>query len=228
MVRLVLGSLQVKAFVCLALVCPYPFSQRQALGAWLTTLNQIVPLANIPRDFDHSELETKLITPWLIPTRRKPSTENLEEAMQLHADACECQLESLEQPATVVGKVVFFELSHTLPSCKAIVRQLSTAPAHAWMLLTHMGNHQHCYTNTHCPQKGISLLPDHHDLSASRRMNSKPRFTPFHSSFAPAWIALPRYEPGCFVVCVLGWLFLLFLVLCLALVPGSYLPSVPI
>ena len=187
LVRLVLGPLQVKAFVSLALDCPYPFSQLQALGAWLTTLNQIVLSANIPWDFDHSELETKMIIPCLNPTRRKPSTGNLEEAMQLHADASVCHPEraNLEQPETVVGKAVFLELSHTLPSCKASVRQRSTAPAHAWMLLAHMGIHQHCHTNTHCPQKGISLLPDHHVLSAIRRTNSKPRLPVFTQHLLP-------------------------------------------
>ena len=156
MVRLVLGSLQVKAFVCLALVCPYPFSQRQALGAWLTTLSQIVLSANIPWDFERSELETKMIIPCRNPTRRKPSTGNLEEAVQLHADACVCHLEraNLEQPETVTGKVVFLELSHTLPSCKAIVRRCS---------------HSSCtYLDASCTYGQSSALPHKYSLPAER------------------------------------------------------------
>ena len=235
LVRLVLGPQQVKAFVSLALDCLYyPFSQRQAPGAWLTTLNQTVLSANIPWDFDHSELEAKMIIPCLNPTRRKPSTGNLEEAMQLHADASVCHLEraNLEQPETVVGKVVFLELTHTLPSCKAIVRKRSTAPAHAWMLLAHMGNHQHCHTNTRCPQKGISLLPDHHVLSASRRTNSKPRLTPFSLDFcfgldSPSEIRTRLFGVLCLGL-VLGLVGFGLVVLCLFLVPGSYLLSIPI
>ena len=84
---------------------------------------------------------------------------------------------NLEQPEKVLGKVVFLEISHTLPSYKAIVRQRPTVPAHAWRLLPHTGKHQHCHTITHCPQKGILLLPDHQALSGNRRTNSKPRLT---------------------------------------------------
>ena len=143
--------------------------------------------ANFPWDFDHSEWETKTIIPCRNPTSRKPSTGNLEEAMQPHADASVCHFEraSLEQPETVVGEFVFLELSHTLPSCKAIVRKRSHCSCTCWMLLEHMGNHQHCHTNTHCPQKGISLLPDHHVLSAIRRTNSKPRLPVFTQHLLP-------------------------------------------
>ena len=91
---------------------------------------------------------------------------------------------------------------------------------------------------THCPQKGISLLPDHHVhhvLSASRRMNSVPRLTGFHSTFASAYTALLRYEPGCFGWVCFGWfvfwvgcLLVGFVVWCLALLLGSYLLSVSI
>ena len=149
--------------------------------------------------------------------------------MQLHADACECHLKraNLEQSETVGGKEVFFELCHTLPSCKAIVRQLSTAPAHAWMLLAQMGNHQHCYINTHCRQKGISLLPDHHGLSASR-MNSKPRLTPVSLNFCLDLDSPSEIRTRLFGVLCLGLVGFGFVVLCLVLVPGSYLLSIPI
>ena len=70
---------------------------------------------------------------------------------------------------------------------------------------------------THCPQKGISLLPDHHVLSASRRTNSEPRLTVFHSTFASAYTAHLRYEPCCFG-CLCFGLFVCWLVLsCCAL-----------
>ena len=97
--------------------------------------------ANIPWDFDHSELETEISIPCLNPMCRKPSIGNLEEAMQLHADACVCYIENvnLEQPETAIGKVVFLEISHTLPSYKAIARKRSTIPAHARILLAHIG-----------------------------------------------------------------------------------------
>ena len=60
-------------------------------------------------------------------------------------------------------------------------------------------------------------------------MNSEPRLTGFHSTFASAYTALLRYELCCF-----GWLcFGLFVVgwvvvWRLALMPGLYLLSVPI
>ena len=82
LVRLVIGPLQVKAFVSLALDClHYPFSQRQALDAWLTTLNQLELFGNIPWDFDLSELAAMMSILLRYPTRRKSSTGNLEEVM---------------------------------------------------------------------------------------------------------------------------------------------------
>ena len=62
LVRFVPSSLQVKALVSLALDCLcYPFFQRQALGAGLTTLNQLVLFGNIPWDFELSEQAAKMI-----------------------------------------------------------------------------------------------------------------------------------------------------------------------
>ena len=62
--------------------------------------------------FYHSELETKMIIRCRCPARRNASTRNLEEAMQLHADASMCHLEraNLEQPDTIVGKFVFLDV----------------------------------------------------------------------------------------------------------------------
>ena len=79
---------------------------------------------------------------------------------------------------------------------------------------------------THCPQKGISFLPDHHVLSAMRRMNSLPRLTAFHSAFASAYTAHLRYEPRCFVCFVCCVCLGCFVVLGLGLVLGSYLHSI--
>ena len=86
-------------------------------------------------------------------------------------------------------------------------------------------------TNTRCPQKGISLLPDHHVLSA-RRTNSKPRLTPFSLNFcfgldSPSEIRTRLFGVLCLGL-VLGLVGFGFVVLCLVLVPGSYLLSVPI
>ena len=116
----------------LALGCLcYPFFQRQALGAWLTTLNQLALFGNIPWDFDLSELAAKMSSLLRYPTRRKSSSGNLEEATQFHADSSVCHLERacLELPDTIVSTVVFFEQSHPLPCCKALV--LLTFP---WLL----------------------------------------------------------------------------------------------
>ena len=91
--------------------------------------------------------------------------------------------QSSVQPAAAIGKVVFLEISHTLLSFKAIAHKRSTTPALAWILLAHIGWFQSCHTSTHCPLKGISLLPDLQVLSASRSTNSWPRFTSFSLYF---------------------------------------------
>ena len=102
------------AFVSFGLDCPhYPLSQRHALGAWLITLNLLLLSTNIPWDFDHSESETEMNVTCRNHTHRNPNTENLREALQPHSGA------NVSQPETVVSKVVFFELSHTLPSCNS-------------------------------------------------------------------------------------------------------------
>ena len=49
--------------------------------------------ANIPWDFDHSELEIEIVILCLNPMCRKSGIRNLEEVMQLLADACECYFE---------------------------------------------------------------------------------------------------------------------------------------
>ena len=139
-----------------ALDCPCsPFFQRQALGAWFTTLNQLVLSGYIPWDFDLSELATKMSILLRYLARRKSSTGNLEEALQLHAESSMCHLERacLEQLETIVSSVVFFELSCTLPRCKAYVSL--TFP---WLLRL-LG----CYW--HIPS---STLPHKYSLPAKR------------------------------------------------------------
>ena len=93
----------------------------------------------------------------------------------------------------------------------------------------HMDDDHHCLTENSLPAERNIRVADHHAhhvLSASRRMNSVPRLTGFHSTFASAYTALLRYEPCCF-----GWrccLLVGFVLWCLVLLLGSYLLSVPI
>ena len=233
LVRLRPRSLAGQGFRKLGARLPFitPFPNGKLSDAWLTTLNQLVLSGNIPWDFDLSELATKMSILLRYPTRRKSSTGNLEEAVQLHADSSMCHLERacLEQPETIVSKVVFFELSHTLPCCKAYVSLTFPWLLHMLGCFWHIPcNHRHCHTNTHCPQKGISLLPDHHVLSVGRRTNSKPRLTPFSLNFCFGLDSPSEIRTWLFVFLCLGvfwgWLFFVFCSLFFLFCGGAVVP----
>ena len=73
------------------------------------------------------------------------------------------------------------------------------------------------HTSTHCPQKGISLLPDLQVLSASRRTNSWPRLTSLSLNFCFGLNSPPEIRTRLFGVLCLGavwfvcfWFVLLF------------------
>ena len=102
------------AFVSLVLDCRGRLLQRHTLDAALS----IARSANIPGDFDHSELETVRIILCLNLKCCQSRLRNLEVPMLLHADADVCHFENanLEQTATYFGKAVFLEISHAVPS----------------------------------------------------------------------------------------------------------------
>ena len=153
--------------------------------------------------------------------------------MQIQADAGVCQFEeaNLERTVTAVRNSVFFELSHALPCRLAMACNVPK--------LQHKLGHSSCiFASIHLsykhslPIKGILLLLDLPVLSASKRTNSWPRLT--FVSLLLLRLCLPRYDTSlapCFLVlglcrffgCLVG-----FVRWCLALMPGSYLLSVPI
>ena len=129
-----------------------------------------------------------------------------------HSGVNACQSEA------VACKAVLFEISHKIAELQLrLFVNAPTASAHSWVSFAHMGEDHHCHTDTHCPQKGISLLPDHHVLSASRRTNSEPRLTVFHSTFASAYTAHLRYEPCCFGCLCFGFFVCWVVLWCCAL-----------
>ena len=114
--------------------------------------------------------------------------------MAIHVSMC-------ADPKQSLARVCSWKKVTTLPSCNCdcsltLPRLLHIlgCPSHTWAMVIIASQ------KPHHPQKGISKLPDHHVhhvLSASKRMNSEPRLTGFHSTFASACTALLRYEPCC-------------------------------
>ena len=119
---------------------------------------------------------------------------------------CDCHSGvNARQSEAVACMAVFLEISHKIAELRLrLFVNAPTTSAHSWASFARMGDDHHCHRDPYCPQKGISLLPDHHVLSASRRTNSEPRLTVFHPTFASAYTANLRYEPCCFVCLCFG------------------------
>ena len=150
-----------------------------------------------------------------------------------HSGVNACQSEAVACNALLLEK----KLQHCR-AATASVRKRSLFFCIFLGAFAHMDDDHHCLTENSLPAERNIRVADHHAhhvLSASRRMNSVPRLTGFHSTFASAYTALLRYEPGCFGWVCFGWfvfwvgcLLVGFVVWCLALLLGSYLLSVSI